>query len=139
MGQLGHSGSASEETMMRRRNDFSRLTIWLRRTTRFTASWDCWRASAAIRPRRLPTCARPSTLNPQNLRALYQLAEETERQGATDSEAEFQQLVQKILAVQPNNLAALARVEPHRRETRRRRHCKIGGRANQRPIFELAP
>jgi Tfp pilus assembly protein PilF len=46
-------------------------------------------------------------LNPQNLRALYQLAEETERQGAGNSEAEFQQLVQKILAVQPNNLAAL--------------------------------
>ncbi len=46
-------------------------------------------------------------LNPQNLRALYQLAEETERQGASNSEAEFQQLVQKILAVQPNNLAAL--------------------------------
>jgi tetratricopeptide (TPR) repeat protein len=46
-------------------------------------------------------------LNPQNLRALYQLAEETERQGAGNSEAEFQKLVQKILAVQPNNLAAL--------------------------------
>ena len=46
-------------------------------------------------------------LNPRNLRAVYQLAEETERQGAGDSEAEFQQLVQKILAVQPNNLAAL--------------------------------
>ena len=46
-------------------------------------------------------------LNPQDLRALYQLAEETERQGAGNSEAEFQQLVKKILAVQPNNLAAL--------------------------------
>jgi Tfp pilus assembly protein PilF len=46
-------------------------------------------------------------LNPRNLRALYQLAEETEREGAGSSEAEFQQLVQKILAVQPNNLAAL--------------------------------
>jgi tetratricopeptide (TPR) repeat protein len=46
-------------------------------------------------------------LNPRNLRALYQLAEETERQGAGNSEAEFQQFVQNILAVQPNNLAAL--------------------------------
>ncbi len=46
-------------------------------------------------------------LNPQNLRALYQLAEETERQAAGDSEAEFQRLMQKILAAQPNNLAAL--------------------------------
>jgi Flp pilus assembly protein TadD len=46
-------------------------------------------------------------LNPHNLRALYQLAEETERQGASNSEAEFQQLVQKILVSQPKNLAAL--------------------------------
>ncbi|HEV7551348.1 MAG TPA: tetratricopeptide repeat protein, partial [Candidatus Angelobacter sp.] len=29
-------------------------------------------------------------LNPQNLRAIYQLAEETERQGAANSDAEFQ-------------------------------------------------
>jgi tetratricopeptide (TPR) repeat protein len=46
-------------------------------------------------------------LNPQNLRAIYQLAEETERQGAADSQAQFQQLMQKILAAQPDNLAAL--------------------------------
>src|SRR5262245_40466273 len=46
-------------------------------------------------------------LNPQNLRALYQLAEETERQGAANSDSEFQELMQKILAAQPGNLAAL--------------------------------
>jgi Tfp pilus assembly protein PilF len=46
-------------------------------------------------------------LNPQNLRALYQLAEETERQGAENSEAQFEQLIQKILIAQPTNLAAL--------------------------------
>ncbi len=46
-------------------------------------------------------------LNPQNLRAIYQLAEETERQGGANSEAEFQQLIQKILTAQPDNLAAL--------------------------------
>jgi len=46
-------------------------------------------------------------LNPQNLRAIYQLAEEIERQGDARSAAEFQKLVEKILAVQPNNLAAL--------------------------------
>src|SRR5579871_4987011 len=34
-------------------------------------------------------------LNPQNLRATYQLAEETERQGASDGEAQFQTLVEK--------------------------------------------
>ncbi len=46
-------------------------------------------------------------LNPQNLRALYQLAQEVERQGGENGEAEVETLVQKILAVQPENLAAL--------------------------------
>jgi Tfp pilus assembly protein PilF len=46
-------------------------------------------------------------LNPQNLRAAYALAEEIERQGDANSEAEFQQVIQKILAAQPDNLAAL--------------------------------
>jgi tetratricopeptide (TPR) repeat protein len=46
-------------------------------------------------------------LNPKNLRAAYALAEEIERQGDPNSEAEFQQAIQKILAAQPDNLAAL--------------------------------
>jgi Tfp pilus assembly protein PilF len=46
-------------------------------------------------------------LDPHNLRALYLLAIEIERQGAPNSEAEFQQLIEKILAAEPNNLAAL--------------------------------
>jgi Flp pilus assembly protein TadD len=46
-------------------------------------------------------------LNPKNLRAAYALAEEIERQGDANSEAEFQQVMQKILVAQPDNLAAL--------------------------------
>jgi Flp pilus assembly protein TadD len=46
-------------------------------------------------------------LNPKNLRALYQLASEVERQGDEHSEADFQQLIQQVLATQPDNLAAL--------------------------------
>src|SRR5450755_1531290 len=46
-------------------------------------------------------------LNPHNLRAIYRLAEETERQGDENGAAEVQQLLQKILAAQPDNLAAL--------------------------------
>jgi tetratricopeptide (TPR) repeat protein len=46
-------------------------------------------------------------LNPQNLRATYQLAEEIERQGDHGGAEQFQKLVEKILAVQPDNLAAL--------------------------------
>lgn len=48
-----------------------------------------------------------SQLNPQNLRAMYSLAEETERQGGANSDSDFQGLLQKILAAQPGNLAAL--------------------------------
>jgi tetratricopeptide (TPR) repeat protein len=46
-------------------------------------------------------------LNPKNLRGAYALAEEIERQSDANSEAEFQKVVQKILATQPDNLAAL--------------------------------
>lgn len=52
-------------------------------------------------------------LNPRNYRAAYQLAEEVERQAGANSDAEYQSLLQKILAAQPDNLAAqleLARV-----------------------------
>ncbi|HEY6491516.1 MAG: FG-GAP-like repeat-containing protein [Terracidiphilus sp.] len=45
--------------------------------------------------------------NPRNLRATYLLASEVERQGAPQSEAEFQHLMQQLLASDPNNLAAL--------------------------------
>jgi FG-GAP-like repeat/Tetratricopeptide repeat/ASPIC and UnbV len=46
-------------------------------------------------------------LNQQNLRAAYQLAEEIERQGGDENEAEFQRVMQTILTAQPGNLAAL--------------------------------
>jgi Tfp pilus assembly protein PilF len=46
-------------------------------------------------------------LNSANPRASYQLALEIERQGGNDSEAEFEQIIQKILADHPDNLAAL--------------------------------
>jgi hypothetical protein len=46
-------------------------------------------------------------LNPKNLVATFALAEEIERQGDEQSANEEQLLVQKILAVQPGNLAAL--------------------------------
>ena len=46
-------------------------------------------------------------LNPHNLRAMYLLAQEVERQGDANSETEFQQLLEKILAAQPDNPAAL--------------------------------
>jgi hypothetical protein len=52
-------------------------------------------------------------INPSNYRAAYQLAEEVEREGGAENDTEYQRLIQKILAAQPDNLAAqleLARV-----------------------------
>src|ERR1700732_797061 len=46
-------------------------------------------------------------LSPVDLRTAYALALEIERQGDQRSEIEFQQLIQRILAKQPDNLAAL--------------------------------
>src|ERR1700750_273281 len=74
-------------------------------------------------------------LNPKNLVATYKLAEEIERQGDENSEAEFQRLVGKILEAQPDNLAALlelARVAAKRgdAETLRRTVEKISARAS---------
>ena len=47
------------------------------------------------------------SLDAKNLRALYALAQETERQGAETSDAEAQKLLEKILETQPDNLAVL--------------------------------
>jgi len=46
-------------------------------------------------------------INPHGLRAMYLLAQELERQGDPNSEAEFQQLLEQILAQKPGNPAAL--------------------------------
>jgi Tfp pilus assembly protein PilF len=44
-------------------------------------------------------------LDPRNLKALYMLAEETERQGDEASAGEVQKLLNRILEIQPDNLA----------------------------------
>ncbi|HEU4479714.1 MAG TPA: FG-GAP-like repeat-containing protein [Pyrinomonadaceae bacterium] len=46
-------------------------------------------------------------INPRNLIAIYKLAEEIERQGNENSDSEYQQLIQKMLVVQQDNLAIL--------------------------------
>ncbi len=46
-------------------------------------------------------------INPNNLIATYRLAEEIERQGDPNSDAEFEQLMQRIVTAQPDNMAAL--------------------------------
>ena len=73
-------------------------------------------------------------LNPHNLKAIYHLAEEIERQGDANSEAEYQRLIQKILTAQPENLAALlelARISAKRddSETMRNTISQINARS----------
>ena len=46
-------------------------------------------------------------LDGKNLKAIYMLAQETERQGAEASEADAQKLLETILTMQPDNLAVL--------------------------------
>src|SRR6185312_11011144 len=77
-------------------------------------------------------------LNPQNLRAAYQLAQEVERQGGEKSEAEFESVIQKILEAQPDNLAALlelGRIAAKRREaaTLKKVIAKINARSSAWP------
>src|SRR5271156_1252563 len=60
-------------------------------------------------------------INPHNLRAMYLLAQEVERQGDANGETEFQQLLQKILAAQPDNPAALLELG---REAAKRGHAQ---------------
>lgn len=60
-------------------------------------------------------------LNPRNLRAIFQLASEVERQGDEHTEADYQQLIQQALLAQPDNLAALlelSRISAKRGDTK---------------------
>jgi len=77
-------------------------------------------------------------LDPNNLIATYKLAEEVERQGDEKSAEEFQSLIQKILAAQPDNLAALvelSRIAAKRRdaETLKSSVAKIVARSSTWP------
>ncbi len=53
---------------------------------------------------------RALALDPSNLKALYSLAQETERQPAPDSDAKAQQILEQLLAKRPDNLAVLVDV-----------------------------
>ena len=78
-------------------------------------------------------------LDGKNLFAVYKLAEEVERQGDERSTAEVQSLLQKILAAQPDNLAALVelgRIAAKRddAETLKGTVVKIQGRSSAWPL-----
>jgi Tfp pilus assembly protein PilF len=59
-------------------------------------------------------------LDPRNVQARYMLAQEIERQGDENNEAEIQHLLEQILEIQPDNLAAqieLTRIAAKRGDT----------------------
>ena len=58
-------------------------------------------------PAAISALRRAVELDQTNLIATYKLAEEVEREGGEKSTEEFQNLIQKILTAQPDNLAAL--------------------------------
>ena len=58
-------------------------------------------------PQAISALRRAVELDQTNLIATYKLAEEVEREGGEKSTEEFQNLIQKILTAQPDNLAAL--------------------------------
>ena len=93
--------------MTPRRRGWTGRAIWPRKVIASTICWEFWTASAANPAQAIADLRKAVELNPKNLRALYRLAEETERQGDENGTAEVQQLLQKILAAQPDNLAAL--------------------------------
>lgn len=76
--------------------------------------------------------------DPRNLRALYTLATQVERQGSANSDAELQKIFEQILSVQPENLAVLvdlARVSAKRSDaaTLRATVAKIDSRSHGWP------
>jgi Tfp pilus assembly protein PilF len=77
-------------------------------------------------------------INSGNFRAAYHLAEEVERRGGSNADAEFQDLIQKILVAQPENEAAwleLARMSAKRGDgaTLKSAVAKIGARSGAWP------
>ena len=78
------------------------------------------------------------TRNPKNLKAIYSLAAEIDRQGDPGSDEHFQQLMQQILSVDPGNLAALlelSRVTAKRGDSNALRQAveKIGQHSGEWP------
>jgi thioredoxin-like negative regulator of GroEL len=77
-------------------------------------------------------------INPRNVRALYQLASEIARQGDAGSDEQFQRLMERILAVEPGNLATqleLSRVAAKRGDVQTLRSVvdRIAASADQWP------
>ena len=65
-------------------------------------------------------------LNPKDLRNIYALAQEYERKGGPNSDAEFQNTIESILALDPDNVAArleLCRIAAKRGETATLQSC----------------
>ena len=107
LGQLGPARTAPAKLRHRRRATQQSARSRARqqrhllpaRTARKQSRQHCRKRSTHLR--------KSVELDQNNLIAIYKLAEEVEREGDEESSAEFQTLIQKILAAQPDNIAAL--------------------------------
>ena len=106
-GRTGEFWRCGSATSSRRSKDWTGRTRCCPATGRSTPIWALWKARAGIPRRRLRDFREAVHLDAHNVRALYQLALEVERQGGPDSEAQFQQLIEQILEAHPDNLPAL--------------------------------
>ena len=88
-------------TSTRRLKDCRKRKSLLRKTAISITCWGWWKPARAAPPRLSPTFEKRSNSIQKNLIATYQLAEEIERQGDTNSDAEFQKLMQQIVDAQP--------------------------------------
>ena len=107
VGPTGDCSRCDSETTTLRQNDFTRLAILRLTTARSLTSLGLLESSRGNTPAAITALRKSVELDPNNLIAVYKLAEEVERQGDDKSAEEFQSLIQKILTAQPDNLAAL--------------------------------
>ncbi len=106
MGQLGLARVATAKLRHRHRTTRTRAQSRARQQRHSVSCSDCSKAVAARLRKQLAALRKSVELDPENLFAVYKLAEEVERQGDEQSTAEVQSLLQKILTAQPDNLAA---------------------------------
>ena len=82
--------------------------------------------SAAIPSSAIANFMKAEKLNPKDLRNIYALAQEYERKGGPNSAAEFQNTIESILALDPDNVAArleFCRIAAKRGETATLQSC----------------
>ena len=88
-GRIGESLPFAKEITMRRRSGWSGRETWLRRNDQIYDLLGILESQRGNSAQAIANLRKAAELNPQNLRAIYQLAEETERQGEETAKPNF--------------------------------------------------